>query len=104
MPQSARGSGAGYNRESYGRYLCWLLRMHRKAEREHQRRNDISDKLQSLTASFCHRITLSALPKHLDGLLNPICLAVFRLMRSSTLVGRSTGSSAGLAPLRTLSM
>ena len=49
-----------------------------------------------------HRITRSALAKILGGMLNRICLAVFRLMTNSNLVGCSTGKSAGLAPLRIL--
>ena len=49
------------------------------------------------------RITLSALARTLGGMLNPICLAAFRLMTSSNFVGCSTGRSAGFAPLRILS-
>src|SRR5919109_2408138 len=52
---------------------------------------------------FGHRITRSALAKTLGGMVNPICLAVFRLITSSNFVGCSTGRSAGLAPLRILS-
>jgi len=50
-----------------------------------------------------HRITLSALAKTFGGIVIPICLAVFKLITSSNLVGCSTGRSAGLAPLRILS-
>jgi hypothetical protein len=50
-----------------------------------------------------HRITLSALAKTLGGIVNPICLAVLRLMTSSNFVGCSTGRSAGFAPFRILS-
>ena len=50
-----------------------------------------------------HRITLSALANMLGGMVNPICLAVLRLITNSNLVGCSTGRSAGLAPLRILS-
>ena len=52
---------------------------------------------------FGHRITLSALAKTFGGMVNPICLAVFRLMTNSNFVGCSTGKSAGLAPFRILS-
>jgi hypothetical protein len=50
-----------------------------------------------------HRITRSALAKTLGGMVNPICLAAFRLMMNSNFVGCSTGRSPGLAPLRILS-
>src|SRR5262249_30633720 len=50
---------------------------------------------------FCHHlITLSARYSIDCGMLRPICLAVLRLITSSNFVGRSTGRSAGLAPLR----
>src|SRR5918996_5933910 len=52
---------------------------------------------------FDHRITLSALAKTFGGIVNPICLAVLRLMMKSNLTGRSIGKSAALAPLRILS-
>jgi hypothetical protein len=50
-----------------------------------------------------HRITRSALAKTLGAMVNPICLAAFRLMMNSNFIGCSTGRSAGLAPLRILS-
>ena len=50
-----------------------------------------------------HRITLSALAKTLGGIVNPICLAAFRLMMNSNFVGCSTGKSAGFVPFRILS-
>ncbi len=52
---------------------------------------------------FGHRMTRSALANTFGGIVNPICLAVFKLMISSNLVGCSTGKSAGFAPLRILS-
>src|SRR5262245_45796512 len=52
---------------------------------------------------FNHRITLSARAKTFGGIVNPICLAAWRLMTESNLVGCSTGRSAGLLPLRILS-
>ena len=48
-----------------------------------------------LSASYL--ITLSALASTLGGIVRPICLAAFRLMINSNLVGCSTGKSAGLA-------
>jgi hypothetical protein len=50
-----------------------------------------------------HRITLSALAKTLGGIVNPICLAAFKLMINSNFTGCSTERSAGLAPFRILS-
>jgi hypothetical protein len=51
-----------------------------------------------------HLITLSARASTLGGMAKPIFFAVFRLISNSNLVGCSTGRSAGLAPLRILSM
>src|SRR5687768_12213525 len=40
-------------------------------------------------------MTLSALAKRFGGIVRPICLAVFRLITSSNLVGCSMGRSTG---------
>ena len=53
--------------------------------------------------SKIYRITRSARASTFCGIVRPICLAVFRLMTNSNLVGCSTGKSAGLNPLRILS-
>src|SRR5262245_49937129 len=37
---------------------------------------------------FGHRITLSALAKTLEGIVNPICFAVFKLITNSSKHGR----------------
>jgi hypothetical protein len=50
-----------------------------------------------------YRITLSALAKTAGGIVNPISLAVFRLITNSKSFGATTGRSAGVAPLRILS-
>src|ERR1044071_6880941 len=50
-----------------------------------------------------HLITLSALASTFGGIVRPICLAAFRLITNSNLVGCSTGRSAGLAPFKILS-
>ena len=49
-----------------------------------------------------HSITSSARASSNRGTVRPSALAVFRLITSSTLVGCSTGRSAGLAPFRIL--
>jgi ABC-type uncharacterized transport system substrate-binding protein len=49
-----------------------------------------------------HSITSSARASSVGGISRPSALAVLRLITSSYLVGCWTGSSAGLAPLRTL--
>src|SRR5262245_31012142 len=51
-----------------------------------------------------HSITSSARASTEDGRSRPSAFAVLRLMTSSYLEGCSTGRSAGLAPLRILSM
>src|SRR5262249_45484105 len=59
----------------------------------------------SLRTCFCvvYLMTLSALASTFGGIVRPICLAFFKLITSSNLVGCSTGRSAGFAPLRILS-
>src|SRR6266536_2576978 len=47
-----------------------------------------------------HSITSSARASRVGGISRPSALAVLRLITSSYLVGCSTGSSAGFAPLR----
>lgn len=54
-------------------------------------------------ARTCYSITSSAMVSRVSGILIPSALAVFRLTRSSNLVGRSTGIFAGFSPLRILS-
>jgi hypothetical protein len=54
-------------------------------------------------SKLLHRITLSARTSTFGGIVSPICLAAFRLMISSNLIGRSTGRSAGLTPFKILS-
>ena len=50
-----------------------------------------------------YSITSSALPNSDCGIVRPRAFAVLRLMTKANFVGRSTGRSAGLAPLRILS-
>ena len=50
-----------------------------------------------------YSMTRSARAKSEGGIVRPRVLAVLRLMNSSNLVGRSTGRSPGLMPLRILS-
>src|SRR4029453_3922731 len=50
-----------------------------------------------------HWITWSARPSTDGGIVGPRAFASLRFMTNSNLVGRSTGRSAGLAPLRILS-
>jgi len=47
-----------------------------------------------------YSIASSASKSRLSEILMPSALAVFRLMTNSNLVGRTTGKSAGLVPLR----
>ena len=51
-----------------------------------------------------HSITLSARANNASGTVTPIALAVFRLITSSNLVGCSTGMSATLVPLKSLTI
>ena len=48
-----------------------------------------------------YSITSSARASSMGGMSSPSALAVFRLMTNSNRVGRRTGRSAGLSPLRT---
>ena len=50
-----------------------------------------------------HSITSSARASSVGGMMTPSAFAVFKLITSSNLVGRSTGRSPGFAPLKILS-
>jgi hypothetical protein len=50
--------------------------------------------------TVAHSMTSSAVARSNGGTVRPSALAVLRLMTSSNMVGRWTGRSAGLAPLR----
>src|SRR5262249_50236589 len=67
-----------------------------RRERPHGRTANERDELTPL-----HSITSSAMASTPAGIVRLSILAVLRLIRSSNLVGCITGSSAGLAPLRT---
>src|SRR5262249_21135245 len=73
-----------------------LLRPRR--QRPRHRAADQRDDLAAL-----HSIPSSARASTLGGISRPSALAVLRLITSSNLVGCSTGSSAGFAPLKILS-
>src|SRR6516225_5612975 len=75
----------------------WLLRVCR--ERPHRSR--AAEERDELAA--VHSITSSARASSVGGTSRPSALAVLRLITSSNRVGCTTGSSAGLAPLRILS-
>src|SRR5262249_44224481 len=78
-----------------GRQLARLLRARR--QRPSRRSADERDELapdHSITSSARRRIDV--------GNSRPIAFAVFKLTTSSNRVGCSTGSSAGVAPLRIL--
>src|SRR5262249_22204321 len=72
----------------------WLLR----ARRDRPRGRRATDERDELAPP--HSITSSASKSRLSEILMPSALAVFRLMTNSNLVGRTTGKSAGLVPLR----
>src|SRR6516225_6094812 len=72
-----------------------------RPRRERPRRCRPPEKRYELT-SF-HSITSSATNRMSRLIVSPTALAAFRLMTSSNLVGRSTGKSAGFAPLSILS-
>src|SRR5262245_14752196 len=88
-----------------------LLGCRGKAKRKKQgaNRNTENAFLYRFTHAFrltthAYLITRSALARTLGGMVKPICCAVLRLMTSSNFVGCSTGISAGLDPLRILSI
>src|SRR6516164_6074118 len=63
-----------------------------------------STRFELAPAAWClHSITSSARASSVGEISRPSALAVLRLITSSNLVGCSTGSSAGLAPLKILS-
>src|SRR6516164_11302668 len=69
-----------------------------RSERPRSRAAEQRDELASL-----YSITSSARASRVGGTSRPSALAVARLITSSTLVGNSTGRSAGLEPFRILS-
>jgi hypothetical protein len=60
--------------------------------------------LTARAAAVVYSMTWSARASSVGGIVRPRALAVFALMTSSNFVGCSIGSSAGLAPLKILSM
>src|SRR5262249_2981060 len=73
-----------------------------RARRERPRRDDATEQRDELAPP--HSITSSASAISLSGIERPSALAVLRLITSSYFDACSTGRSAGLAPLRILSM
>src|SRR5262245_23575294 len=74
-----------------------------RARRERPRGRRAADERDEL-ATAAHSINSSARPDSGNGTVMPSALAVLRLMNSSYLDACSTGRSAGLVPLRILSM
>src|SRR5262249_6516782 len=72
-----------------------------RARRERPRRRRAAEQRDEL-ASLHYSITSSARASSVGGTSRPSTCAVCRLMTSSNLVGRATGSSPGFSPLRTL--
>src|SRR5262249_1691051 len=70
-----------------------------RARRERPRGRRPAEQRDEL-AAFHHSITSSAAACSVSGTVRPSALAVLRLITSSKVVGCSTGSSDGLAPLR----
>ena len=62
-----------------------------------------NDVLSEEPSTRTQGVTSSALRSSEGGIVSPSCLAALRLMRSSNLLGCSTGRAAGLAPFRILS-
>src|SRR5215470_16079745 len=91
-----------------------LLRLGESAKRNEQSAERETEDFGAFRASnprskiedpkWSHRITLSARASTVGRIVRPICLAVFRLITNSNLVDCSTGISAGLIPLRILSI
>src|SRR5262249_31922140 len=73
-----------------------------RARRERPRRCRTTEKHDELAPP--HSITSSAISRKSRVMGRPSAFAAFRLITSSNLVGCCTGNSAGLAPLRILSM
>ena len=67
------------------------------------RRKSAMKRLMHRSNYLFHSITSSARSRNDSGIVRPSAFAVLRLIISSNLVGCSTGSSLGRAPLRILS-
>src|SRR5215467_1668478 len=87
---------SGGQQHAYAAHPLALLRARR--HRPNRRAAEQRDECAPL-----HSITSSARASSIGGTSRLSALAVLRLMINSNLVGCSTGRSAGLAPLKTLS-
>ncbi len=72
-------------------------------------RSEMTQRAHKAAVSRCNKpqlysITSSARVSSIGGKVRPSTLAVFRLTTSTNFVGSCTGRSAGLRPLRILSM
>ena len=91
----AHGAGEALLDEPNDRHRRWLL----CARRERPRRCRAAEQRDELAPY--HSITSSASASNVGGTSSPRECAVLRLITNSNLVGCTTGSSAGFAPLRT---
>src|SRR5262249_40090721 len=67
--------------------------------RASQQKRPVHVRYRIVAADFSYSITSSAMLSNAEGTMRPSCFAVIRLMTNWNLVGRTTGISAGLAPL-----
>src|SRR6478672_7577753 len=81
-------SGRASHQISYFADFLLLLRFSGKAKRKQQSAHSQTDD-DVLEPNLCHLITRSALASTFGGIVSPICLAVFRLIASSTFLGSS---------------
>src|SRR5262249_22234204 len=93
--RTASGRGRGLDNTNTG-HLPGLLRLGAERRQEGEGARDERSPVH-------HSMTRSARASTDGGIVSPSAFAVLILMTNSTLVGCSTGRSAGLAPLRTLS-
>src|SRR4029450_8668463 len=74
-----------------------------KGKKEHPAKPTAARRSWPRWSSTGYSTTWSARTSSVCGIVRPSAFAVLRLITSSNFVGRSTGRSAGLAPLRILS-
>src|SRR6516225_3414657 len=93
----AHGPSGTHTQEADGRHLALL-----RACRDGPSSGSAAEQQYELAAlqPRDHSITSSAIASSLSGTVRPSAFAVLRLITSSNRVGCTTGSSAGLAPLR----
>jgi hypothetical protein len=95
------GAGPQGGFVGWAKARCWFIRVGKIAFAPCPCGDGIAAILPTLRMlAVFYSITSSAATRSLSGTARPRAFAVFRLMRSSNLVGNRTGRSVGFAPFK----